>query len=154
ADAGDAGRRRRRACLSALLNPDIPVPRALPTGEAVDGLTAAVSAALGDLRGELAAWPAAVVEVARRRQAVVHAGVVIAPDDGAVLSGELERMTHAAAVAVVDLGADLRADHRAEHGADDDRYGAVTVVADARADGAADHAAEHRAHRSGVAASL
>src|SRR5690606_34123937 len=131
----------------------LPFAVAFAAGDGADRafLAALLPGALGRCRAKLTARHAALGEIPRRREHVAHARGAIRPGDGLARLGELQRVAHAGAVALVDRLADLVADDRAEHGADHDGDRAILALADARADHAARHAAEHRADLGGVA---
>src|SRR5690349_3999168 len=58
---------------------------------------------------------------------------------------QLQRMTDASTVAIVEVSPDLSSDHCSEDGADDDRDRAMVIAAHLRTDGSTQHSADHRA---------
>src|SRR5882724_11797155 len=99
---GREWQRARRARLLRL-NPKRPLALAAAARDAADHVLAPVG---GDQRGELAARPLGLLEVARRHQAIGDAGRLVGPYHAVLHDGQLERMAPAAAVGIIELRAD------------------------------------------------
>src|SRR5262245_48670016 len=69
---------------------------------------------------------------------VADAGRFVGPNHDTPTAADLERVTDAVAIPLVELGTDLVPDRRAGHDSDDRRHGPI-LVADAIGDGAADN---------------
>src|SRR6202007_3458968 len=108
---------RMRASIGcdAELASDLPLAFALPAGNALYGIA---PGACGDAGGEFATRKPAFLEVSRRCKAIADASRLVGPHHRLLLARELQSVTPATAVALVDLLPELRADYRAKHAAD------------------------------------